>query len=589
MKKPIKLLSPVTINRIAAGEVVERPASAIKELVENSLDAGATKIDVAICDSGGRNLIIVADNGHGMSKGDLSLAIERHTTSKLDEDNIQNIENFGFRGEALPSIASVSKMTISSKTKDDDYAWSLAILGGDKQELMPTSLSIGTKIEIRDLFFATPVRLKFLKSVRTEVQYIIDIINKLAIAHHMVSFSLSVEGKSLVKTAAQLTRKDRVKEILGEDFISNSVEVDYQRDDIEIQGYVSIPTFNRATSNEQYLFVNNRPVRDKLLLTAVKVAYLDYLARDRHPSVAIFIYLPTEEVDVNVHPTKSEVRFRDSNKIKSMIISAIRSSIAKASHQASSTIADKVIESFVAPEQISWNLERSYQPVRMSERKFDYEIPLIKTPQIEQVSVAEVKYQEAPSYRLGMAKCQLHKTYIVSQTEDSVVITDQHAAHERLVYEKLKISLAKKNIARQRLLIPEIVELSSKIAYQLVASQDKLAELGIKLASFGENSVIITEIPALISAANIIDLIKDIGDELDEYSENISLNELNDHILGTFACHHSVRAGRVLNIEEMNALLREMELTPFSGQCNHGRPTYVELKLKDVEKLFGRS
>jgi len=607
MKKELKLLSPVTINRIAAGEVVERPASAIKELVENSLDANASKIDITICNSG-RNLIIISDNGHGMDQAELELAVERHTTSKLDEDDILAIESFGFRGEALPSIASISRMKITSKTSESDCAWSIDVLGGEKHPVIPASLNQGTRIEIRDLFFATPARLKFLKSEKSEAQYIIDIINKLAIAHHNVAFSLTIADKIVINTKSIGDKGSRIAEILGENFISNAVEIDHIDGDIKVRGFASIPTFNRGSSSEQYLYVNNRPVKDKLLLTAVKIAYLDYLARDRHPYVVIFIELPFREVDVNVHPAKSEVRFRDSNRIKNIIISSLKSGIIKSAQSTSSEISQKVIESLVAESfspardpivRPAINFDYSqYKQTKLHDsahiirdanlRNSDFSSPINEERQIISTPISSPSVTQE-SLRLGIAKCQLHQTYIVAQSNDSIIIVDQHAAHERLVYEKLKKSFYAKNIAKQRLLIPEIIELDLKRSTKLLEQKESLALLGVTIDSCGGNSVIITEIPALLSNCNIVSLINDISDDLVEYEENITLSQISDQILGTFACHNSVRSGRNLNIEEMDCLLREMEQTPFSGQCNHGRPTYVELKLSDIAKLFGRT
>jgi len=585
----IKILSATTINRIAAGEVIERPASAVKELIENSIDAGASQVDVALA-SAGRNLISVIDNGCGMSKEELELAVERHTTSKLDETNLLNILHFGFRGEALPSIASVCRMSITSRTKDEDMAWKIQVNGGEKQPVIPASLISGTHVEIRDLFFATPARLKFLKAERTEIQHTIDIINRLALAHPNVAFSLTSENKNLIKTSTTNLKLDRISEIIGKEFAENSVEINSSHDGVIITGYASLPTYNRGNSTEQYLFVNNRPVRDKLLITAVKIAYQDFLANHRYPVVVLFVEIPVEEVDVNVHPTKAEVRFRDSNNVRGLIIRAIKSALATAAHRSSTTIATNTLEKFIPniPPMNPFVFTKDFQTSSFHEPVRNYSSAIAPAPiKIEQ----EVQVLERPipeiSYPLGFARCQLHTTYIVAETKNSIVIVDQHAAHERLVYEQLKQEQT--NVSKQRLLIPEIIELEGKILYLIMEFKNELQNLGVTIEQCGDKAIIVSEVPALIKQTNITKLIKDIGDDLVEYGENVTLSKLTEHILETFACHHSIRAGRELNTHEMNALLREMEKTPYSGQCNHGRPTYVELKLSDIEKLFGRS
>jgi DNA mismatch repair protein MutL len=628
--RKIKLLSPTTINRIAAGEVVERPASAVKELIENSIDAGAKSIEITLHNAG-RNLIAIIDDGCGMSKEELQLAIERHTTSKLDEDNLLNITNFGFRGEALPSIGSISRMTITSKQQDADLAWSIGVFGGEKQPLVPASLKSGTKIEVKDLFFATPARLKFLKSERTELEHVIEITNRLALSHHDVDFTLSTEHRTIIKTKKNHdvtqpsldARGVRISEILGKEFIDNALQIDYHHQNMSLTGYASLPTFNRGTSSEQYLFVNNRPVRDKLLFTAVKVAYKDFLSNNRYPVVVLYLNIDNEEVDVNVHPAKTEVRFRDANHVKALVIAALKKALTGAAHRSSSSIATSAINSFILnipfASPVSDNITTTYKESdnnvktssssaglsNLTQHRFNLNetprsfstslrsfLPSVNsynpTTQINEQQVSE--HQEVKQdFPLGIARCQLHLTYIVAETEKSIVIVDQHAAHERLVYEKLKKSRAEHNILKQRLLIPEIVELDAKILHKIIKYKEQLHTLGITIDLCGETAVIVSEVPALIKQTNIKQLIKDIGDDFEEYDENITLNEIIEHILETFACHHSIRAGRTLNTHEMNALLREMEQTPYSGQCNHGRPTYIELKLSDIEKLFGRS
>jgi DNA mismatch repair protein MutL len=598
---PIKLLSPITISRIAAGEVVERPASAVKELVENSIDAGATKIDIVV-EQGGRNLISVADNGSGMSKEDLSLAVERHATSKLNEEDLFNILHFGFRGEALPSIASVSRMTITSKQASSEEAWSINIQGGSKAEPIPASSTNGTTVIIRDLFFATPARLKFLKSERTETQQIVDTIKRIAIAHPHISFKVLADDKLQLQTLGS-TAEDatslRMNELFGNDFSTNSVKLDFSNKCYTIKGFASLPTYNRGTSTEQYLFVNNRTVRDKVLLTAIKIAYQDFLARDRHPVAVLFLDLPPEEVDVNVHPTKAEVRFRDSEAVKGSIITALRNSLnEQIGYKASSTISNQAINSF----------KPSIPQAPSTGNKMNFSLPLHTNTASERSSnfmqrhiipqqVEQKFYQNAPTHieqiiteqlPLGFAKCQLYGNYIVAQTPDSMVIVDQHAAHERLVYEELKKSISIHDVKVQRLLIPEIVELSDTALDKLLEYVEELKKLGLLVERFGNNAVAVYGMPALLSETNVKKLISDIADDLIEHAADFQISGIVEHLVETFACHHSVRSGRILNIEEMNALLRQMENTPHSGQCNHGRPTYIELKLSDIEKLFGR-
>lgn len=599
----IKTLSPVTINRIAAGEVIERPASAVKELVENAIDAGATRIDVTL-HQGGRNLITVQDNGSGMTREELEVAVERHTTSKLNESNLLDIQHFGFRGEALPSIGSVSRMTVTSRRQGEDMAWALTITGGEKAQPAPASLTEGTKLEVRDLFFATPARLKFLKSERVEQQHTVEMLTRLAMAHPEVAFSLANESRNLLKApptqgTPEERRIARLTQLLGQSFADNTVAVESQREGVVLSGYIGLPTFNRGTASEQYLFVNNRPVRDKVLLGATKAAYLDFLARDRHPVLVLFIDIPCEEVDVNVHPTKAEVRFRDSRLVHGLITGALKNALQGAGHRASTTVSETALNSFtphILPASPSVQPSFTYTaPTRPSpearEQSHHYQAPLryypepVAAPPVLAPAAVDIPAREQP---LGIARCQLHTTYIVTETENSIVIVDQHAAHERLVYEKMKQGLEKTGLARQHLLLPEIVELPAPILDKIIAQRDNLAKLGLTLEPFGEQAVIIRETPALLGAVNVQQLVKDIGDDLLEFGEGVTLSEALEHVSETMACHGSVRAGRKLNIEEMNALLREMEATPHSGQCNHGRPTYVELQLGDIEKLFGR-
>ncbi len=631
---PIKLLSPTTINRIAAGEVIERPASVVKELAENSIDAGSTRIEITM-QNGGRNLICVSDNGSGMTRADLLLCVERHATSKLSDDAMFDINFLGFRGEALPSIGSVSRMTITTKHQNEDNAWSLAIHGGEQLDATPASLNKGTKIEVRDLFFATPTRLKFLKTERTEILYAQDIVSRLAMAHPHIEFILKNGEKTILKTTAQhgdfsKTSIKRLEEIMGKDFAENSVFVNLEREGLNLQGYVCLPTFNKGNATSQYLFVNGRPVKDKLLLGSVRAAYQDYLARDKYPVVALYLQLNGQEVDVNVHPTKAEVRFTDSAMVRGLLVGGIKNALSGAGHRASTTVAHEAlaafsnnnnlsnIRSFKRPDfsSIKDNFgiyvpaELREQPSNhLSEKHVEYKSPgqpsspTAKAGAQEQLfdisnkaarnySIEEnnqIPYAPYPNdYPLGLARCQLHKTYIVTQTDDGIILVDQHAAHERLVYERMKQSLAKSVVKTQRLLIPEIVELDGQSVERLAARKHELYELGLVLEKFGSSGIIIHETPAMLGEVDAEGLVKKLAEDLAEFDESLSLKERLEEVCGTMACHGSVRAGRPLSIQEMNVILRAMEETPYSGQCNHGRPTYVELKLKDIEKLFGR-
>lgn len=602
----IKLLSNSTINRIAAGEVIERPASVIKELVENSIDAGSNKIDI-ILERAGKNLIIIADDGMGMSADDLAIAVERHTTSKLDESDLLNINSFGFRGEALPSIGAISRMIITSKLRNSDKAYSVQLIGGGEKQVKPAVHNEGTKIEIRDLFFATPARLKFLRTDKTELAACVDIIKKIALAHPQISISLAHDGKSIIKVKTT-TDKDRITEIMGADFIENAALVNLHRPELTVYGYTSIPTFNRASAEDQFLFINNRPVRDKLLQIAIRVAYQDYLARDRHPVTVLFIKVDPQLVDVNVHPAKTEVRFHDPSSVRGLIISAIKDALRQESHKTSTSIATTTLGLFrsaTAPYR-SVNLKElpkynsvsdvtnnyRYQQLPTSQKTTPQPLLIETKPQAKIAEITETDVDKAQTNNnspLGAAKAQLHSTYIISQTADSIIIVDQHAAHERLGYEKIKQTIEKNGLIKQRLLIPEIIELpDNKRAELLYDKRHDLSELGLTIEKFGEQSIIVSEIPSLLADINVQQLIQDLADHLSESGENISLLQLIEHVTETYACHYSIRAGRRLSADEMNELLRQMENTPFSGQCNHGRPTYIELKLKDIESLFGR-
>ncbi len=600
----IRRLAEGTVNRIAAGEVVERPASAAKELIENALDAGATNIQISVS-NGGIDLILVEDNGVGMSPDDLSLAVQRHATSKLPhkngEDDLFHIVSLGFRGEALPSIGSVARLTIISRKQNCDAA-EIHLEGGVQQGPQPRAYlshgQSGTRVEIRDLFYATPARLKFLKSARAEDMATTDVVKRLAMAHPEVSFTLTVDGRITLQLDAETPndagRLKRLSRILGREFAENAQAVQVEREDLRISGYAGLPTYSRGNAQMQYLFVNGRPVRDKLLTGAVRGAYADFLARDRHPALALFVECDPTFVDVNVHPAKTEVRFRDTGLVRGLIVSSLKYALTQAGHRASTTVAHSTLASFRPQNSVP---SFAYQPAQVtphfSEQAQNFQSPLFTAEQpARSVRVEDntppTDNQPTDHYPLGLARAQLHETYIIAQTKDGIVIVDQHAAHERLVHERLKAAMQTGGPARQPLLIPEVVELDPNEVTRLTSHMSALAELGLILESFGPDAVLVRELPAMLGQTDIKKLVRDLADDLAETSSTHALSEKLDSISGTLACHTSVRAGRRLNGEEMNALLREMEITPHSGQCNHGRPTYVELKLSDIERLFGR-
>ena len=604
----IRLLPPNLVNQIAAGEVVERPASVVKELVENALDAGARRIDIHLRE-GGRVLIVVEDDGKGMSRDELALSVERHATSKLPDDDLVHIHSFGFRGEALPSIGAVGRLSIASRARGAESAWQIAVDGGVKSPPQPAARSEGTRVELRDLFYAVPARLKFLKSPRSESNAAQEIVERLAMAHPDVAFTLRDEERLALRLpaiAADLLRDpaaatlERLGAIMGRDFADNAARLDAMRESVRLTGFAGLPTLNRATSTQQFLFVNGRPVKDRLIIGAIRGAYQDFLARDRHPMVALFVDLPAEEVDVNVHPAKAEVRFRDAALVRGLIVSAIRAALAEAGHRASSTVAASTLGAFTAPTQFPSQLSspawRGYTagPARSSPALAAQAMAAF-APLSAEIDRPSARVEAAPAadaavhaHPLGVARAQVHETYIVAQTADGIVIVDQHAAHERLVYERMKAALESGSVARQALLIPEVVELDGPDAERLTARAAELAELGLVIEGFGAGAIVVREVPALLGQSDVRGLIQDLADELAELGEALSLKERLEHVCGTLACHGSVRAGRRLNAEEMNALLRQMEATPHAGQCNHGRPTYVELRLADIERLFGR-
>jgi DNA mismatch repair protein MutL len=609
---PVRQLSEAVVNRIAAGEVVERPASVVKELVENALDAGARHIEV-VTDGGGRRLMRVSDDGAGMTRDDLALAVERHATSKLPDDDLLDIRTLGFRGEALPSIGAVARLTITTRHAAEPHGWAITVDGGDKARVKPGALGEGTRVEVRDLFYATPARLKFLKSDRSEGEAIREVVRRLAMSRPDVAFTLAGEERAPVTWAAALPgaagRLARLADILGGEFRANAAEVRGGREGLAIEGFAALPTLTRANSLGQYLFVNGRPVRDKLLIGVVRAAYADYLPRDRHPIVALFVTLDPREVDVNVHPAKAEVRFRDPGLIRSLLIRALQEALTRDGRRAATTGGSATIAA-LRPEAMArrdvsgggWDWRRS--PARpmdarafaaatrgsaalglaeVAQAAFDVGAPAADA----RVDVVEpaADLLERP---LGAARAQVHETYIVAQTRDGIVIVDQHAAHERIVYERLKAALASAGIARQILLIPEIVELDEVDVERLLARADELARYGLAIEPFGPGAVAVRETPSLLGEIDARALIRNLCEHMAEWDEALPLERRLMHVAATMACHGSVRAGRRLKPEEMNALLREMEATPNSGQCNHGRPTYVELKLADIERLFGR-
>ncbi|MBT5810301.1 MAG: DNA mismatch repair endonuclease MutL [Rhodospirillaceae bacterium] len=613
----IRRLSEGTVNRIAAGEVVERPASAVKELVENSIDAEARHIEVTIRD-GGKTLIAVVDDGVGMTREDLDLAIQRHATSKLRDDDLVDIRTLGFRGEALPSIGAVSRLSITTRPPGADNAWTINVEGGAVSEAAPAAAPVGTRVEIRDLFYATPARLKFMKGDRSETNQIVDIMRRLAMARPDIAFTLRDGGQDsnsdkprdrLRVSAAQGDLLDaklqRLSAIMGREFAENALPIDAERQGVRLTGYAAVPTLSRANSMQQYLFVNGRPVRDRLLLGAVRGAYMDFLARNRHPMIALFLDIDPPDVDVNVHPMKAEVRFRDAGLIRGLIVGGLKQALNDAGHRASTSVAAAALGSFqplhaassaaLAASRRSGGGYGNAAPFpsrgladQASAFQSPFESPDIAAPSTQTMETATDTQDAVLDFPLGAARAQLHETYIISQTNDGVVVIDQHAAHERLVYERMKLALAKTGVARQALLTPEVVELDEAAAEKLLDRAAELAELGLVIEGFGAGTVVVRETPALLGDVDAQALVRDLADEVMSLGEAFGLKERLEDVCGTMACHGSVRAGRRLNVPEMNAILREMEQTPHSGQCNHGRPTYVELRLADIEKLFGR-
>ena len=589
----IRQLNETAINQIAAGEVVERPASAIKELVENAIDAGASRIEVEYAD-GGKSLIQVTDNGCGIMADDLPLAMSRHATSKIDGSDLLNIQSFGFRGEALPSLGAVGKLTLTSRTAVSTGA-ELQVNGGKFSPVRPVAMQPGTRATLRDLFYATPARLKFLRSDRAEAQAIADVVKRLAMAEPTIAFSLRDTGTGRMVFQVQSEQGDmfsalrgRLGQLMGRDFVVNAIAVDAEREGITLTGFAALPTYSRGAAVAQFIFVNGRPVRDKLLLGAVRGAYVDFLSRARHPAVALFVECDPSRVDVNVHPAKSEVRFREPATVRGLIVSGLRHALAEVGHRASTTVSDAALGAFTAQPQVQprvYQMDRprnapGYSGLAETETMFDGQ-PSVR---IEEVPQLEAQYRP-----LGAARAQLHENYILSQTYEGLVIVDAHAAHERLVYEKLKAQMVEEGVRAQALLIPEVINLSDGDMALLLEQAETLTQLGLCIEPFGRGAVVVQSVPAILGHVDVNRLVLDIVDELSDGGSSQSLQSRLDAILSRVACHGSVRTGRRMQADEMNALLREMEATPHSGQCNHGRPTYVSLAMADIEKLFGRT
>jgi DNA mismatch repair protein MutL len=589
----IRQLDEAAVNRIAAGEVVERPASAVKELVENALDAGASRISVDYGD-GGKTVIRVTDDGCGMTGDDLPLALARHATSKIDGSDLLNIRSFGFRGEALPSLGAVGRLTITSRAAGADGV-SLTVEGGRMGTVRPAALTRGTVVDLRDLFYATPARLKFMRTDRAEAQAIGDVIKRLAMAEPHVGFTLrdvSGGGEGRVVFRADPMSGDmfdalhgRLSQVLGPEFAENALRIDAETDGLHLVGYAALPTYSRGSSAAQFLFVNGRPVLDRLLFGALRAAYMDVLSRDRHPAAVLNLICDPERVDVNVHPAKSEVRFREPAAARGLIVSALRHALAGAGHRASTTVASETLQAFRPEAPRIYQMDRPSQPTLA--RAYQFQAPGFAEAPLARYEAPQPS-TDAEALPLGAARAQVHQNYIIAQTANGMVIVDQHAAHERLVYERLKAQRDDAGIASQALLIPEIIDLSPLDAARILDMADDLATLGLGIEAFGGSAIAVRETPAILGRVDATALIRDILDDLADLGDSARLQGRMDAVLSRMACHGSVRSGRQMRAEEMNALLREMEATPLSGQCNHGRPTYVELKLADIERLFGR-
>ncbi|MEO0487442.1 MAG: DNA mismatch repair endonuclease MutL [Pseudomonadota bacterium] len=589
----IRQLDEAAINRIAAGEVVERPASAVKELVENAIDAGAGRIDIAYSD-GGKTLIRVSDDGCGIAAGDLTLALSRHATSKIDGSDLLNIHTFGFRGEALPSLGAVGRLRVTSRQGAE--AACLAVTGGQVGQVEPAALNIGTVVELRDLFFATPARLKFMRSDRAEAQAIADTVRRLAMAQPYVAFTLRDlgSGREVLRVDAGTgdfgaAVEARLAQILGRNFTENAVAVDAEREGITLAGFAALPTYSRGAAVSQFFFVNGRPVKDKQLLGALRAAYSDLLSRDRHPAAVLFVECDPVRVDVNVHPAKSEVRFREPALVRSLIVNGLREALGRSAQRTATTVADATLQA-MRPEPVVYQMDFASRAPARSAYQPNPGFQEAPTARIEPEPEPGPELNDAtPDHPLGAARAHLHENYILAQTPDGIVLVDAHAAHERLVYEDLKAAYAGRQVAAQALLIPEIVDVSASDAALLLDQAAALEALGLRIEPFGGGSVAVQSTPALLGRCDARALILDVLDELKDAGTSRAVRDRIDAILSRVACHGSVRTGRRMQGDEMNALLRRMEETPNSGQCNHGRPTYVKLALADIERLFGRT
>jgi DNA mismatch repair protein MutL len=602
----IRRLPDALINRIAAGEVVERPASALKELVENAIDAKATQISIRLV-AGGLDLVEVTDDGCGMDAAEMALALERHATSKLPDDNIDRVTTMGFRGEALPSIASVSRFSMQSRTRDSKDGWERVVDHGMLVGEGPAAIPPGTRVRVENLFANIPARRKFLRSARAEYGAALDSVKRLAMARPEIGFVLEHDGRRTLSVQGGMSQPERVAALTSADLIDNSVGLDFQREGISLGGIASLPTFNRGVADHQYLFVNGRSVKDRLLVGAVRGAYAEMLARDRHAVVALFLEIPPGEVDVNVHPAKTEVRFRDPALVRGMIVSGLRHALDQSGFRAVQRPAGAALAAWqqepmpspqsdiFAPRHMAYQGDYSRRPAfsGLSEARSSFaDMGAITgedlAPLMGRAEAATHAVPEAASHPLGIARGQVANTYIIAEAEDGLVIVDQHAAHERLVLERMRAAATQGAIAAQGLLVPEVVELDEPACDRLEGRIAELAEFGLDIERFGSAAMLVRSVPAMLGDGDIKGLVTDLADDLAAYGDALSLKERIDHVAATMACHGSVRAGRVLNVTEMNALLREMEVTPHSGQCNHGRPTWVKLALGDVEKLFGR-
>ncbi len=601
----IRRLPEILVNRIAAGEVVERPASALKELVENAIDSGALSISVRLA-SGGLDLIEVSDDGCGMHADDIALALERHATSKLPDEHIEMVETLGFRGEALPSIASVSRMTIESRLRGHD-GWSRIVDHGILAGEGPAAIPPGTRVRVEQLFAKVPARRKFLRSARAEYAAALDVIKRLAMARPDIGFAFEHDGRRVLSVQAGMSRPSRVAALTSNELIENSVALDYEREDIRLGGVASVPTFNRGIADHQFLFVNGRPVKDRLLIGAVRGAYAEMLARDRHAVVALFLDLPPSEVDVNVHPAKTEVRFREPALVRGMIVSGLRHALDNSGFRSVQRPSEAALvnwqsEPLAPPAQA--NIFTSQGPAFYQSRPTSSSFHESRSsfaslggiqgedlaPLLGRAEDAVDAVPDGIRHPLGIARGQVAKTYIVAEAEDGLVIVDQHAAHERLVLERMRRAMEQAGgaVPSQALLLPQVVELDEPACDRLDARVEELSAFGLDIERFGPAAMLVRATPAMLGGGDAKGLVEDLADDLAAYDEALSLKERIDHVASTMACHGSVRAGRVLSVAEMNALLREMEVTPHSGQCNHGRPTWVKLALGDVEKLFGR-